>query len=81
MEKSEIIIKLTEIFRNVFKNQSIELYDSLSANDINNWDSLTHMVLITEVERTFAIKFKLKDINKMRNVGDLIGLIQSKLVN
>jgi acyl carrier protein len=81
MEKSEVTIKLTEIFRNVFKNQSIELYDSLSANDINNWDSLTHMVLITEVERTFAIKFKLKDINKMRNVGDLIGLIQSKLVN
>jgi acyl carrier protein len=81
MEKSEIIIKLTEIFRNVFKNQSIELQDSLSANDINNWDSLTHMVLITEVERAFTIKFKLKDINKMRNVGDLIGLIQSKLVN
>lgn len=79
MEKPEITIKLTEIFRTVFNNNSIVLTDELTANDVDKWDSLSHMILISEIEKTFSIQFKLKDLNKMRNVGDMLNMVQQKI--
>lgn len=79
MEKSEVVNKLTPVFRKVFSDESLTINDSLTANDVANWDSLSHMLLITEVENDFGIKFKLKDLNKMRNVGDMIDIIITKL--
>jgi len=79
MEKVEITNKLTPIFRKVFGDNRLELTDELSALDVENWDSLTHMLLITEIENDFSIKFKLKDLNKMLNVGDMITILSSKL--
>lgn len=78
MEKVEIINRLTPIFRKVFGDDNLTLADELSALDVENWDSLTHMLLITEIETDFSIKFKLKDLNKMLNVGDMITIINSK---
>jgi len=79
MNKIEITAKLTLLFRKIFSNDSLILSNELTANDVENWDSLTHMLLITEIESSFSIKFKLKDLNKMRNVGDMIDIITSKL--
>jgi len=79
MEKSIIESKLTKIFKRIFKNELIVLSNELTANDVENWNSLTHMLLITEIETDFAIKFKLKDLNKMKNVGEMIDIIHSKL--
>lgn len=79
MEKVEITNRLTPVFRKVFGDDQLELTDELSALDVENWDSLTHMLLITEIENDFSIKFKLKDLNKMLNVGDMITIISSKL--
>lgn len=79
MDKSVIITKLTIVFRNVFSDDSIVLSDSLTANDIDKWDSLTHMILISEIESTFSVKFKLKDLNKMKNVGEMIDMIINKI--
>jgi acyl carrier protein len=70
---------LTGIFRKVFSNDSMIITNELTANDVDNWDSLSHMILITEIEKDFSIRFKLKDLNKMRNVGDMIDLIVSKV--
>jgi len=79
MERTEIVNKLTPVFRNVFGDNSLEITDELSALDVENWDSLSHMLLIADVEKEFAIKFRLKDLNKMTNVGDMIAIISSKL--
>lgn len=79
MEKKEILIKLTYIFRAVFTNDSLVLTSDVTANNVENWDSLSHMLLITEIENAFLIKFKLKELNKMRNVGDMIDIIIAKL--
>lgn len=79
MEKPEAISKLTTIFRKVFNNDSLVLTNELTANDVDKWDSLSHMILISEIENDFSIKFRLKDLNKMRNVGDMIDVIISKL--
>lgn len=78
MERETIIAKLTDVFRSVFDNGELELSDELTANDVENWDSLTHMLLISEIETAFQIKFRLKELNKMRNVGDLIELLSNK---
>lgn len=79
MDKAQVLSKLTEIFRKVFNNDSLILKNELTANDVDHWDSLSHMMLITEIENKFLIKFKLKELNKMRNVGDMIDIIISKL--
>jgi len=79
MEKPEVLVKLTEIFRNVFNNTNLVLSDELTANDVDKWDSLSHMILISEIEKAFSIQFKLKDLNKMKNVGDMINIILFKL--
>ncbi|MBK8494125.1 MAG: acyl carrier protein [Chitinophagaceae bacterium] len=79
MEKVEILSRLTPVFRKVFGDNSLVITDQLSALDVEKWDSLSHMLLIAEVENEFTIKFKLKDLNKMANVGDMIAIIESKL--
>lgn len=81
MNTTEITLKLTEIFRQVFSNHLLELTNELTSNDVNGWDSLSHMLLINEIEKSFSINFKLKDLNKMKNVGALIIIIEEKLNN
>lgn len=79
MNRNEIIEKLIPIFREVFSDNSIELRDDMTASDVENWDSLTHMFMITKVEEVFGIKFKLRELNKLKNVGDLCNTIAEKL--
>ena len=78
MERNAIIEKITPVFRKVLNNPSIIIVDELSANNVDNWDSLSHMLLISEIEEVLNIKFKLKELNKMKNVGDLISIIITK---
>lgn len=79
MDKAEIVNRLTQVFNAVFNNQPIVLRDDMTANDVDQWDSLSHMLLISEIESEFAFKFKLKDLNRMATVGDLINIIAGKL--
>lgn len=79
MDKENLVEKLTEIFRKVLISPSLVLRDDLTANDVDNWDSLSHMLLISEIESNLNIKFKLKELNKMKNVGDLIEITSSKM--
>lgn len=79
MEKSQIIEKLTTIFHETFSDNTIVLRDDMTAADVENWDSLTHMMMITKVEETFGIKFKLRELNKLKNVGDLCNTIAEKV--
>ena len=79
MEKNEIIEKLTIVFHEVFGDNTIVLRDDMTAADVENWDSLTHMMMITKVEEVFSIRFKLKELNRLKNVGDLCNTIAEKL--
>ena len=79
MDRSVITEKLTVIFRTVFNDDTIVLRDDLTANDVGNWDSLTHMLMIGEVEKVFSIRFKLKELGKMDNLKSLVDLIALKL--
>lgn len=79
MQQKEIIEKLTLIFRNIFKDATLEIELEMTVKDIDNWDSLSNMLMINDVETMFGIKFKIKDLNKIKRVGDLVAIIESKL--
>lgn len=78
MERATVIEQLTPVFRKIFNAPELVITDEMTANDVEGWDSLSHMLLIADVEAAFSIKFKLKELNKMRNVGDMIDVILSK---
>lgn len=79
MDEPEIYARLTQIFEDVFDEDSIEVTPELSAKDVDGWDSLTHIRLILTVERAFKIKFFTSEIGKLGNVGDLVKLIKARV--
>ena len=70
---------LTGIFREVFGDDNIQLTDETTADDIEQWDSLTHIEMIVAVEKHFNIRFKSLDLQKLKNVGDLADMVKEKL--
>jgi len=78
MEQAEIYSRLTDIFKKVFDDDEIEVTPTLSANDVDGWDSLTHIRLIMTVEKAFKIKFSTSEIGKLENVGSLVKLIETR---
>jgi acyl carrier protein len=78
MIQEEISSNLKSVFQKVFEENDITITREMTAQDIENWDSLRHIQLISEVERAFGIKFKLREVLSMKNVGDLIDLIHAK---
>lgn len=70
--------ELTPIFRQVFDDTGIELTRNLTADDIDDWDSLTHMNLVMAVELQFKVKFALGELQALKNVGDMLDLINKK---
>jgi len=76
---NDINEKLTLIFRSIFQEPTLEITPETTANEVDAWDSLSHLNMIAAVEKEFGIKFKLKDLVKLKNVGDLLLIIQTKL--
>lgn len=76
---AEILEALNGIFRHVLKNESLNLTETTTAHDVDGWDSLTNMLLISEVEKTFGVRFNFREIVKMKNVGDLCAAIANKM--
>lgn len=75
MTREEVFEKLTEVFQDVFDDEEILLNDDTTAEDIEDWDSLMHITLISEVEDAFDVHFAMKDVTGMKNVGEMVSLI------
>ena len=78
METKELLEILNGIFRKVLKRDNITLTEETTAHDVEGWDSLTNMVLLTEIEKKFGVRFTFREIVKMKNVGDLCQTILNK---
>lgn len=78
MQKENVRNKLNIIFGEVLK-ENVDLQDKTTANDIASWDSLNHIILIKKIESEFNIEFDLFDMIELKNVGDIINYIQSKI--
>lgn len=79
MDRTEIFERLNDIFREVFDDDSITVTDASVAADIDGWDSLTHITLLSAVEDEFGISFNMKDVVKMKNVGDMVDIIEQEV--
>lgn len=79
MTRQEIFGKLNEVFQDVFDDESIQVTDVTSAEDIGDWDSLMHITLISAVEDEFGVKFQMKEIVGMKNVGEMADIIVREL--
>jgi len=79
MEKEKILETLTKIFRNILDDDSIQLVTETTANDIEGWDSLTHIQLVVAIERHFKIRFTSKEIQSWGNIGNLLDCVHTKI--
>lgn len=77
----ELIERLNAVFCEVFDDEDIVIAPELTANDIDGWDSLSHVNLIVTIESRFGIRFSQKELLTFKNVGDLLNCIASKLQN
>lgn len=78
MEKSQILDEVQAIFRDVLDNEEIVLNNATTADDVDEWDSLTHIQLIVAIEKHFKIRFTSREILSWQNVGQLIDSIAAK---
>ena len=79
MNRQEVLDKVTDIFRDVFDDESIVIGEATTAQDIEDWDSLTHITLISEIENEFGFKFAMKDVLGMKNVGEMLDIVEKEL--
>lgn len=79
MNTSQLIEQLLPIFKDVLDNEDIQLTAQTTAEDIEEWDSLSHIELTVAIERNFKIRFAAKEIQNWKNVGDLLDSISLKI--
>ena len=80
MNDTEIIESIREIIISVIEHENFEMNNELIASDVDGWDSLSQLMIISEIEKRFEIKFKLNEVYDIENLGDLIKLTQSKII-
>jgi acyl carrier protein len=79
VDRKAVRDKLEDVFRTVFDDNTIELFDEMTAKDIDEWDSLTHIQLVVAAEKAFKVKFRTGEVSSLKNVGEMIGLLCTKL--
>lgn len=79
MERAEIFSQIQTIFEDILDDEVITLGETTTADDVEGWDSLTHIQLVVAVEKHFKVKFKSKEILSWKNVGEMVDCIASKI--
>ena len=78
MDSKMIYARLNKVFRDVFDDDSITVNPKTTAKDIEDWDSLEHITLISAVEKEFKMKFKMGEIASMKNVGEMANIVAAR---
>ena len=83
MEKERVLNEVENIFRDILDEESLNLTRETTANDVDGWDSLTHIQLIVSIEKHFKVKFSSKEILSWKNVGELLDslIVKINLIN
>ncbi len=79
MEKEEIYERLNNVFRDIFDDETIVVTAETTSKDIEDWDSLEHINLVVAVEQEFGIKFNMNEVTTMKNVGEMVDIIISRI--
>jgi acyl carrier protein len=80
METTDIVSRLTAVFRDVFDDDALVISEGMTAADVPTWDSLSNITMIVGVEKAFGVKLRTKDVRNLKNVGELLELIKRKAV-
>jgi acyl carrier protein len=75
-ERAKIAARLNRVFQEQFDDDEIEIFDDMTAECIEEWDSLMHIVLVVAVEKEFDIRLNASEVGKLENVGEMIKLIE-----
>ena len=78
MERTEILKRVNEIFCEIFDDDTIVIRDETTAADIPDWDSLMQIELVAEHESHFGLRFGMKEVLNMKNVGEMIDIIEDR---
>jgi acyl carrier protein len=78
MDRAAILAKLTELFREIFDDETLILTPETTADDVPGWDSMNHITIVVETERRFGVKFNTAEIEELKNIGEFIALIEKK---
>lgn len=76
MDRQEILQKLQTVYRYILDDEDIVLTEKTTADDIEEWDSLTHVQIVAEIQKVFNVKFSAKEMLLWENVGDIIDAIE-----
>lgn len=79
MERNDILARVQEVFREELELDNLVLNDETTADEVEEWDSLSHVQLVVALEKAFGIKFTSREILSWDNVGDLVDCISKKL--
>ncbi len=79
MERTEVFDRLNRVFREILDVEDLVLTDGTTADDVEEWDSLSHIQLVVAVEKAFGVKFTSREIMRWNNVGEMVDSILAKL--
>ena len=79
MSVQNYLVKVQNIFRDVFDDEDLIINYSTNSENIEEWDSLNHINLVLNIEKTFNIRFKVGEIQALKNVGEMIDLLEEKI--
>ncbi|MFT6070198.1 MAG: acyl carrier protein [Bacteriovoracaceae bacterium] len=79
MNRDEITNRVQDIFRDIFDEEGLEIKDETNADNIEDWDSLAQINLVSSIEKDLKVRFALGEIDTLKNVGEMINLIETKL--
>ena len=79
MTDAEIYTELDVVFRQVLEDDSIQLKPETTADDVEGWDSMNHIFIVVELEKRLGVKFQAAEMEELKNVGELAGLVKQKL--
>tara|TARA_B100001059_G_C17796539_1_gene563403 strand:- start:49 stop:288 length:240 start_codon:yes stop_codon:yes gene_type:complete len=79
MKREDIFKKVSIVFKEVLEDAELVISEDQNADDIDEWDSLTHIMLVVETEKAFGLKFLSSEISNWKNIGEMISAIQAKL--
>ncbi len=78
MSREEVVTRVTEVFREVFNDDTLIIKDETTAADVPGWDSLRHITLMEEIEEEMGMRFTMLEINCMKNVGEMLDIIAER---
>ena len=76
LKENQILKKLNKIFRNIFNDKKLKIHYKTNSSQIEEWDSLNQIKLILACEKEYKVKLNIRDINNLKNVGQMVSLLK-----